>query len=256
MDELDKCNKIVGADVQLVPSNSSRRSSLVQDGSIPRPYFPFKQGYPFVATLRVGSDGIQMTVDGKHITSFSYREVSPKKLVICLPNHETFNGFGVVFCFLQALEPWLVSEVKVSGDLNLISVLASGLPTSEDSEHISDLETLKSPALASRRPLDLVIGVFSTANNFKRRMAVRRTWMQYPAIRSGKVAVRFFVGLVSCVHILHSVSNKAKIKVTKKKTNLWSYVVCMCLTAQEQNRKRGAVERGQNLRRCSVDAFC
>jgi hypothetical protein len=27
-------------------------------------------------------------------------------------------------------------------------------------------------------------------------MAVRRTWMQYDAVRSGKVVVRFFVGLV------------------------------------------------------------
>ena len=44
--------------------------------------------------------------------------------------------------------------------------------------------------------VDLFIGIFSTANNFKRRMAVRRTWMQYDAVRSGKVVVRFFVGLV------------------------------------------------------------
>lgn len=160
VDELDQCNKIVG--------NVSRRSSLVQDGSKPRKHFPFKQGYPFVATLRVGSEGIQMTVDGKHLTSFAYRE---------------------------ALEPWLVSEVKISGDLQLISVLASALPTSEDSEHVIDLEALKSPPLSSQRPLDLFVGVFSTANNFKRRMAVRRTWMQYPAVRSGAVAVRFFVGL-------------------------------------------------------------
>ncbi|KAL5553778.1 hypothetical protein UlMin_041179 [Ulmus minor] len=173
VDELDQCNKIVGkGDVHLITtgisSNVSRRSSMVQDGSKDRKYFPFKQGYPFVATLRVGSEGIQMTIDGKHITSFAYRE---------------------------ALEPWLVSEVRIGGDLKLISVLASGLPTSEDSEHIIDLEELKSPPLSLQKRLDLFIGVFSTANNFKRRMAVRRTWMQYPAVRSGAVAVRFFVGL-------------------------------------------------------------
>lgn len=85
----------------------------------------------------------------------------------------------------------------MSGDLNLISVLASGLPTSEDLDHIIDLEALKSGPLPPKKPLDLFIGVFSTANNFKRRMAVRRTWMQYDAVRSGAVAVRFFVGLVS-----------------------------------------------------------
>ena len=83
----------------------------------------------------------------------------------------------------------------------MISVLASGLPTSEDSEHIIDLESIKAPPIPSQRPLELFTGVFSTANNFKRRMAVRRTWMQYPAVRSGAVAVRFFVGLVSFICI-------------------------------------------------------
>lgn len=76
-------------------------------------------------------------------------------------------------------------------------MVASGLPTSEDLDHIVDLEALKSAPLSPHKELNLFIGVFSTANNFKRRMAVRRTWMQYAAVRSGEVAVRFFVGLVS-----------------------------------------------------------
>ncbi|KAG8654118.1 beta-1,3-galactosyltransferase GALT1 isoform X1 [Manihot esculenta] len=171
VDELDQCNKIVGSNatrVAIMHSKGPRRSSMVQEGSKRKRYFPFKQGYLSVATLRVGSEGIQMTVDGKHITSFAYRET---------------------------LEPWLVSEVRISRDLKLISVVASGLPTSEDSEHTIDLEALKSAPLSPRKPPHLFIGVFSTANNFKRRMAVRRTWMQYAAVRSGTVAVRFFVGL-------------------------------------------------------------
>lgn len=98
---------------------------------------------------------------------------------------------------MQTLEPWLVSEVRFSGDINLISVVASGLPTSEDLDHITDLEALKAVPVPPRRQLNLFIGIFSTANNFKRRMAVRRSWMQYPEVRSGQVAVRFFVGLVS-----------------------------------------------------------
>ncbi|KAI7981085.1 Beta-1,3-galactosyltransferase GALT1 [Camellia lanceoleosa] len=170
VDELDQCNKIVGKD-DLAASrrfNGSRKFSIVPEGSKTRTYFPFKQGHLSVATFRVGTEGIQMTVDGKHITSFAFRET---------------------------LEPWLVSEVRILGDIKLVSVVASGLPTSEDLEHIIDLEALISPPLHSRRSLDLFIGVFSTANNFKRRMAVRRTWMQFPAVRSGAVAVRFFVGL-------------------------------------------------------------
>ena len=203
VDELDQCNKMVGKDDN--------------QGSKARKYFPFKQSYPFVATLRVGSEGIQMTVDGKHITSFAFREViflSSSFLFLfflfffnILTPVASRNlwintcSFPYIHCLgwlsFQTLEPWLVSEIKISGDLKLISVLASGLPTSEDSEHIIDLESLKSSPLSPRKPLDLFIGVFSNANNFKRRMAVRRTWMQYPAVRSGTVAVRFFVGLVS-----------------------------------------------------------
>uniref|UniRef100_A0A7C9AGE4 Galectin domain-containing protein n=1 Tax=Opuntia streptacantha TaxID=393608 RepID=A0A7C9AGE4_OPUST len=173
VDELDQCNKIVGQKVNRtvkapIPVNSSKGFSLAHERFKTKQYFPFKQGYLFVATLRVGFEGVQMTVDGKHITSFAYRE---------------------------NLEPWLVSEVRISGDLKLISILASGLPTSEDLDHVRDLDALKSIPIPCNKSLDLLIGVFSTANNFKRRMAVRRTWMQYPAVRSGSIAVRFFVGL-------------------------------------------------------------
>ncbi|XP_034707679.1 beta-1,3-galactosyltransferase GALT1-like isoform X1 [Vitis riparia] len=173
VDDLIKCNEMVGKNDsnKLTASESpkiSTHSTLAWNRARARRYFPFKQGYLSVMTLRVGEEGIQMTVDGKHTTSFAYRE---------------------------SLEPWLVSEVRISGDIKLISVVASGLPTSEDLEHIVDLETLRSVPVPPRQPVDLFIGVFSTANNFKRRMAVRRTWMQYLAVRSGAVAVRFFVGL-------------------------------------------------------------
>ncbi|KAK1415929.1 hypothetical protein QVD17_31717 [Tagetes erecta] len=168
VDELDQCNEKVGK---------------VINGSKTRNYFPFKQGYLSVATLRVGSEGIQMTVDGKHITSFAFRET---------------------------LEPWLVSEVRISGDLKLVSVVASGLPTSEDSDHVIDLESLKSPPIPLKRKINLLVGVFSTANNFKRRMAVRRTWMQYPQVKSGEVAVRFFVGLHKNRVVNEELWNEAK----------------------------------------------
>ncbi|KAF7828048.1 beta-1,3-galactosyltransferase GALT1 [Senna tora] len=173
VDELWQCNNIIGKNISQLSmtgmsSHISRKFSASEGHFKNRKYFPFKQGLPFVATLRVGSEGIQMTVDGKHISSFAFRET---------------------------LEPWLVSEMRISGDIKLISVLASSLPTSEDTEHIIDLESLKSSPLSVQTPLDLLIGVFSTANNFKRRMAVRRTWLQYNAVRYNTAAVRFFVGL-------------------------------------------------------------
>lgn len=37
--------------------------------------FPFVEGIPFTATLWVGLEGFHMTVNGRHETSFAYREV-------------------------------------------------------------------------------------------------------------------------------------------------------------------------------------
>lgn len=56
-------------------SNISMWSATAQNRAPARKYFPFKQGYLSVMTLRVAEEGIQMTVDGRHITSFSFREV-------------------------------------------------------------------------------------------------------------------------------------------------------------------------------------
>ncbi|XP_031475170.1 beta-1,3-galactosyltransferase GALT1 [Nymphaea colorata] len=188
VDELDQCNPMVGKENKRKPAlskhfNSSKRTPELKNIDSPKTYFPFKQGYPSVATLRVGLEGIQMTVDGKHITSFAYRD---------------------------SLEPWLVNDVRISGDLKLHSVLASGLPSSEDVDHAVDLETLKAIPLGTKQQLDLFIGIFSTANNFKRRMAVRRTWMQYDSVRNGKVAVRFFVGLHKNTMVNEELWNEAR----------------------------------------------
>uniref|UniRef100_A0A0D3GEI0 Galectin domain-containing protein n=1 Tax=Oryza barthii TaxID=65489 RepID=A0A0D3GEI0_9ORYZ len=174
VDELEKCGSMVGNDQKQawatkLKSNVSSIQPAWKKNTEPKKYFPFRQGYLAIAILRVGAHGIHMTVDGKHVTSFAFRE---------------------------DLEPGFVGEVRIAGDIKLLSVIASGLPTTEDFEHVTDLEILKAPPVPMDKPLDLFIGIFSTANNFKRRMAVRRTWMQYDAVRSGKAAVRFFVGLL------------------------------------------------------------
>lgn len=105
---------------------------------------------------------------------------------------ELMEGYVKV---LQKLEPWTVNRVKVAGGLDLLSSLAKGLPVSEDHDFVNS-EHLGAPPIPKRRLL-MLVGVFSTGNNFKRRMALRRTWMQYEAVRSGDVAVRFFIGFVS-----------------------------------------------------------
>lgn len=83
VDELEKCNKIVGnVETRLSENKIFNKSKSMVQGAKTRAYFPFKLGHPFAATLRVGVDGIQMTVDGKHVTSFAYREVISPILVL------------------------------------------------------------------------------------------------------------------------------------------------------------------------------
>ncbi|KAL6634613.1 hypothetical protein ACP70R_027284 [Stipagrostis hirtigluma subsp. patula] len=179
VDSLERCNAMVGREETNI-MNSKRHSGAKKLGERST-YFPFKQGYLAIATLRIGLEGIHMTVDGKHISSFAYR---------------------------AALEPWFVAEVRISGDFKLVSAIASGLPTSEDFDN-SNLEMLKSSPMPEGEDVDLLIGIFSTANNFKRRMVIRRTWMQYDAVREGVVAVRFFVGLHTNLMVNKELWNEA-----------------------------------------------
>ncbi|XP_031396502.1 hydroxyproline O-galactosyltransferase GALT3 [Punica granatum] len=129
--------------------------------------FPFAEGSLFTATIWPGLEGFHLTVNGRQEASLPYRE---------------------------NLEPWSVGEVRIGGNLNLLSAIAKGLPVSEDHDLVVDLDRLKAPVV-SRKRLLMLIGVFSTGNNFERRMALRRSWMQYESVRSGDVAVRFFIGL-------------------------------------------------------------
>ncbi|KAJ4721936.1 Galactosyltransferase [Melia azedarach] len=172
VDGLVLCNEQVMRKIMEENQNTSHPTSnmlanVSQGGAHETDNFPFVDGNPFTATLWVGLDGFHMTVNGRHETSFAYRE---------------------------KLEPWSVIGVKVAGGVNLFSAFAQHLPVSEDHDLVVDVEHLKAPVVPKKR-LVMLIGVFSTGNNFQRRMALRRTWMQYPDVRSGDVAVRFFIGL-------------------------------------------------------------
>ncbi|KAG7576282.1 Concanavalin A-like lectin/glucanase domain superfamily [Arabidopsis thaliana x Arabidopsis arenosa] len=163
VDHLPLCNKQTGR----ITSEKSSNDDATMEFSLSNANFPFLKGSPFTATLWFGLEGFHMTINGRHETSFAYRE---------------------------KLEPWLVSAVKVSGGLKMLSVLATRLPIPDDHASLIIEEKLKAPSLSGTR-IELLVGVFSTGNNFKRRMALRRSWMQYEAVRSGKVAVRFLIGL-------------------------------------------------------------
>jgi beta-1,3-galactosyltransferase len=81
VDELEKCGSMVGNDQKQawatkLKSNVSSIQPAWKKNTEPKKYFPFRQGYLAIAILRVGAHGIHMTVDGKHVTSFAFREVS------------------------------------------------------------------------------------------------------------------------------------------------------------------------------------
>ncbi|KAK2971027.1 hypothetical protein RJ640_025801 [Escallonia rubra] len=172
VDGLVKCQEQVVRSTLEDNSNASNRSgdklTNVSHGSAHvSANFPFAEGSPFTATLWVGVEGFHVTVNGRHETSFAYRE---------------------------KLEPWSVSGVRVAGGLDVVSALAKGLPVSEDLDLAADVGHLKAPPMPKKN-LVMLVGVFSSGNNFERRMALRRSWMRYEAVRSGDVAVRFFIGL-------------------------------------------------------------
>lgn len=100
----------------------------------------------------------------------------------------------------------MVNSLRINGDLQTSSVIVNGLPISDDASLIPDLKVIRAPKLPKNATL--FIGVFSSNSNFVRRMAVRRTWMQYPEVRNGTVVVRFFVGLVSSSTSLHDSHNR------------------------------------------------
>lgn len=176
VDGLVKCNEqLTGRPMEEISNpkhlsvNKSSNASDVNDHNHVGSNFPFLDGSLFTATIWAGEEGFHATVNGRHETSFAYRE---------------------------KLEPWLVSGIRVKGGLHIISALAKGLPVSEDLDMAMDLEDLKAPFISNKsKRLVLLIGVFSSGNNFERRMALRRSWMKYEAVRSGVVAVRFFIGL-------------------------------------------------------------
>ncbi|XP_060212848.1 hydroxyproline O-galactosyltransferase GALT3 [Lycium barbarum] len=172
VDGLVKCNaKVFRNNIEEIANTTNSSNPMSTDVSNSSAYgttnYPFVEGNPFTATLWAGIEGFHMTVNGRHETSFAYRE---------------------------KLEPWLVSGVNVIGGVDIISILAKGLPVSGDLDLSYDVEHLKAPATPKKR-LVMLVGVFSTGNNFERRMALRKSWMQYEAVRSGEVAVRFFIGL-------------------------------------------------------------
>ncbi|CAL5089091.1 unnamed protein product [Urochloa decumbens] len=132
--------------------------------------FPFVEGRLFVLTLSAGLEGYHVSVDGRHVTSFPYR-----------------TGF--------VLED--ATGLFLNGDLDVHSVFAGSLPTTHPSfapQNYLDFSTVWQAPPLPDEPVEIFIGILSSANHFAERMGVRKTWMS--AVRkSPNMVARFFVAL-------------------------------------------------------------
>ncbi|CAN6213425.1 unnamed protein product [Urochloa humidicola] len=132
--------------------------------------FPFVEGRLFVLTLSAGLEGYHVSIDGRHVTSFPYR-----------------TGF--------VLED--ATGLFLNGDLDVHAVFAGSLPTTHPSfapqNYLNFSTVWQAPPLPDE-PVEIFIGILSSANHFAERMGVRKTWMS--AVReSPNTVARFFVAL-------------------------------------------------------------
>ena len=109
-----------------------------------------------------------------------------------------------------------ISAVRIGGDVLAMSMMANGLYVPKKSILIPN--HLKTPLTAlDEKKVEMLIGVTSGGIQFERRMVVRRTWAQYPEIRSGRAMLRFFVGLVS----FHPFNRNQHINYAPLVSNCW-----------------------------------
>ncbi|RRT78576.1 hypothetical protein B296_00007294 [Ensete ventricosum] len=90
------------------------------------------------------------------------------------------------------------SSLAIKGDVDIHSIHATALPTSHFSvQQVLEMSEKWKSIPLPQNPIQLFIGILSATNHFAERMAVRKTWMQYPAFLSSRAIARFFVALVN-----------------------------------------------------------
>ncbi|KAG0521746.1 hypothetical protein BDA96_08G187700 [Sorghum bicolor] len=133
--------------------------------------FPFSEGKMFVLTIQAGVEGYHINVGGRHVASFPHR-----------------MGF--------TLED--ATGLAITGGIDVHSVHATALPKAHPNSSLQQALEMSERWKAHpvpEEPIHLFIGILSATNHFAERMAIRKTWMQFPAIQSGNAVARFFVAL-------------------------------------------------------------
>lgn len=83
--------------------------------------------------------------------------------------------------------------------MDVQSIYVTSLPSTHPSfspQRVLEMSAEWKASPLPNKSIRVFIGVLSATNHFAERMAVRKTWMQSPEIKSLDVAVRFFVALV------------------------------------------------------------
>ncbi|OEL14377.1 Hydroxyproline O-galactosyltransferase GALT6 [Dichanthelium oligosanthes] len=175
VDGFRKCEKWERRDI--VESKETKTSSWLNRfiGRAKKPEmtwpFPFSEGKMFVLTIQAGVEGYHINVGGRHVSSFPHR-----------------MGFG--------LED--ATGVAVTGGIDVHSVYATALPRVHPSfslQQVLEMSDRWKARPVPEEPIQLFIGILSATNHFAERMAIRKTWMQFPAIQLGNAVARFFVAL-------------------------------------------------------------
>ncbi|RLM98427.1 uncharacterized protein C2845_PM06G34000 [Panicum miliaceum] len=175
VDGFRKCEKWQRRDI--VESKETKTSSWFNRfiGRAKKPEmtwpFPFSEGKMFVLTIQAGVEGYHINVGGRHVASFPHR-----------------MGF--------ALED--ATGLAVTGGIDVHSVYATALPRTHPSfslQQVLEMSERWKARPVPEEPIQLFVGILSATNHFAERMAIRKTWMQFPAIQLGNVVARFFVAL-------------------------------------------------------------
>lgn len=135
-------------------------------------------------------------------------------------NHQVCHCFVISYCLtckswgslltlyllIQGFTLGDATGLAIKGDVDIDSVYATSLPTSHPSfspQRVLEMSTKWKALPLPKTPVRLFVGILSATNHFAERMAVRKTWMQSPAIKSLDVVVRFFVALVRFPVLFH-----------------------------------------------------
>jgi len=92
--------------------------------------------------------------------------------------------------------------LAVTGGIDVHYVYATALPRAHPSfslQQVLEMSEKWKSRPVPEEPIQLFVGILSATNHFAERMAIRKTWMQFPAIKLGNVVARFFVALVRYV---------------------------------------------------------